>query len=361
MLPMPILDLLQRAFPGQVIADLAPAYGGFSNLTVTATIGGGAWVIKAADRPVKRADLRREAAVLGALAQRQEAKGKGQNAPTISPPPPILLESDGAARPGAAEDAAHLPPSDAGWTVLAQRRLPGEPGLRLYERPPEALGPALFALGRALAELHGGGAGGGGIRTGASRRAPSGTGASHAPSVLPEAGADSGPLPTIAERAEATRAGLDALPLAVELRRTLEAALAHPVWAEGGLPSSAVGRQPSPSAGLAHGDAGLHNVLWHNGHITLIDWELAGRGSPLIDLGWVRWTMGFRSLPAALWGALCAGYGEPPELAADTFLAVAIGQIAGLLLRAHGRPAAWEEWVRRLRWTIAGGADGLAS
>lgn len=341
MLPIPILHMLQRAFPGQTIADLAPAYGGFSNLTVTATIGGEPWVIKAADRPVKRDDLRREAAALRALAQRQKGEGTGQDTPTAYPQPPILLESGGAGPDETADAAEHQPPRQTGWTILAQRRLPGEPGLRFYDGPPEALGPACFALGRALAALH---AIGTGARGGEGARGP---GAGPAP---PPA---SGPLPAIAERAGATRDALAALPLEADLRRALEDALAHPVWAEE--------RLPSPGFGMVHGDAGLHNVLWHAGRITLIDWELAGRGSPLIDLGWARWTMGFRRLPDTLWETLCAGYGAPPELPADTFRAVAVGQIAGLLLRAHGRPAAWDEWLRRLRRTIAGEAGGPAA
>ncbi len=199
-----------------------------------------------------------------------------------------------------------------GWAVLVTRRRPGRPGLSLYSRPPEELAPACVALGRALARLH------------------------------------ATPLPAhaslvIAPRAAKLAATLAELPLPTELRAPLGEALAHPAW-----------RSSRPC--LVHGDAGLHNVLWGARGLTLLDWELAGLGDPRLDLAWVAWTMRFRGLPPALWEALLAGYGPARAaelgLADEVFRALALGQIALLLARAAGQPAAWEEWLRRARSTL---------
>src|SRR5436190_2195196 len=67
MIPAPILTLLQSAFPGQPIGDLAATSGGFSNLTASVTIGARRCVIKAAVNELKRADVRREAMLLRLL------------------------------------------------------------------------------------------------------------------------------------------------------------------------------------------------------------------------------------------------------------------------------------------------------
>src|SRR5262245_19312325 len=67
MLPTPILDLLQAAFPGQPIGDPAPTSGGFSNLTAIVTIGPERCVVKASSAALKRDDVRREAQVLRLL------------------------------------------------------------------------------------------------------------------------------------------------------------------------------------------------------------------------------------------------------------------------------------------------------
>lgn len=107
-----------------------------------------------------------------------------------------------------------------------------------------------------------------------------------------------------------------------------------------------------------HGDAGLHNLLWGSRGLTLLDWELGGWGDPRLDLAWVAWTLRFRALPAPCWEALLAGYGreQAQALGLDgaALKALALGQVAGLLARAAGRPA-WDEWLRRARWTVDGG------
>lgn len=172
-LPPPVADLLAAAFPGAPVAGLAPAVGGFSNLTLRATIAGAPCVLKAASRPAKRADLRREARALALLDGRR-----------LGAPRALAFREGG------------------GWSLLVTARRPGAPGLSLYGAPAAAIAPACAALGRALARLHA------------------------APIAPP---ADLGDL-AIAGRAAAAAEALGALPLPPELRAPLAEALAHPAW-----------------------------------------------------------------------------------------------------------------------------------
>jgi aminoglycoside phosphotransferase len=199
-----------------------------------------------------------------------------------------------------------------GWTVLVCGLLPGQPGQSLYAGPPGALPPAYRALGAALARLH---------------------------AIVPEhRPADDLDLGARVARAAAA---LPALPLPADLRGPLAAALAHPRWRPHALR-------------LTHGDAGLHNVLWDGRDVALVDWEWAGWADPLRDLAWLAWTLRFRDLPPELWAELVGAYGRPagdPAPDGAALHALALGQIADILLRAHGGPA-WEEWLRRARWTL---------
>jgi aminoglycoside phosphotransferase (APT) family kinase protein len=51
---------------------------------------------------------------------------------------------------------------------------------------------------------------------------------------------------------------------------------------------------PPPVSGPAtplHGDAKLGNCMWQDGRLTaLLDWEMAGVGEPLIEMGYLLWT-----------------------------------------------------------------------
>jgi aminoglycoside phosphotransferase len=287
-LPSSLAALLADTFPGATLTSLTPTVGGFSNLTLAARLNGQACVFKAAMAPARRADLRREAAMLRMLHGRRFGA------------PPLL---------------AHAEASD--WTLLVTARRPGLPGITLYARPLAQLVPAYHALGRTLSRLH------------RSTLAP------------PPDAAANGML--IATRAAHLRTELATLPLANELYAPLMRALEHPAW-----------RPPAPC--LVHGDAGLHNIVWATPRLSLLDWELAGWADPRLDLAWVAWTIRFRSLPNELWSALLAGYGpqRAPVCSLDpaTNAALALGQVATLLARAYGQPAAWAEWQRRAQWTI---------
>ncbi|MBC8163824.1 MAG: aminoglycoside phosphotransferase family protein [Roseiflexaceae bacterium] len=121
----PALAVLVRSAMGAEPQQVAPAFGGFSNLTCTATIAGRRCVIKAATRPVKRADVRREAALLERLQP-------------IGLACPVLL--------------AFV--EDADWSVAITAELPGQNGLRVLAEQPAQL-PALFQeLGCVLHTVH---------------------------------------------------------------------------------------------------------------------------------------------------------------------------------------------------------------
>lgn len=51
---------------------------------------------------------------------------------------------------------------------------------------------------------------------------------------------------------------------------------------------------PPPVSGPAtplHGDAKLGNCMWQDGRLTaLLDWEMAGVGEPLVEMGYLLWT-----------------------------------------------------------------------
>jgi aminoglycoside phosphotransferase (APT) family kinase protein len=291
MLPTEVVHLLQAAFPGQPISDFAATTGGFSNLTVIASIGVQRCVIKAATTALKRADVRREGALLQLLPADQ------------LPIPRLLALVD-----------------DQEWTIAVTGWLAGEHGLAVLERAPDQLEALYYALGKLLANIH--------------------SMPVSAPTLAPQ----------LEDRMDDALAHLPALELESDLRAALREGLEHPIWRT----------QPQ---GLAHGDAGLHNLLWDDRITTLLDWEWAGWGTPLLDLAWLYWTIQWRRLPPTLWHSLLTGYNAGPALARgatpDEMRALVLGQIASILVRAQGQPSAWEEWQRRLRWTIGLAFVGL--
>jgi aminoglycoside phosphotransferase (APT) family kinase protein len=282
-LPDQVLALVAAALPGQPIADLKATEGGFSHRTALATIAGRRCLIKAAEAPAKRADVRHEARVLALL--------RGQGLP--APEPIALAEGEG-------------------WTVGISAALPGRAGISLYAQP-ELLPQAYRELGRLLARVHA------------------------APLPPPT------PALLLAERARADQAALPELGLPPALSAELDAALAHPAW-----------RPAAPH--LVHGDAGLHNLIWDDGAAALVDWEWSGWGAPALDLAWVGWTMRWRAVDPGLWdvflGAYRAAGGAPEAPDPATNRALALGQIAGILVRVRDQLPARAEWLRRAHWTL---------
>ena len=166
----PDLDTLITASTGYKAHDLAPTFGGFSNLTVRATIGGQHCVIKATTLPAKRVDIRREAALLPSLT--------GSSLPV-----PVLL--------ALVEDAT--------WTAAITVALPGENGLRVLADAPAALPDVFAALGVTLGRVH-----------------------ATPPPRLPDL--------LFAERCSIARVTLSNTSIPQSLRDALLASLDHPIW-----------------------------------------------------------------------------------------------------------------------------------
>lgn len=104
---------------------------------------------------------------------------------------------------------------------------------------------------------------------------------------------------------------------------------------------------------LVHGDAGLHNTLWADGHLaSLIDWEFAGFGNPLADVAWAWWSMSFRRLVGEIWEAFVRGYraerlltlGWSPMGVTELIRA----QMISLMVRTAPGSSARKEWTRRV-------------
>lgn len=224
----------------------------------------------------------------------------------------LLRERDALATLGPGVPSARLrfDVADETWVVLVLEELPGESGVRLFAGAHDALASAYTQLGEALARVH----------------------AQPAPPALP-AMAD-----------VYAGAGLATLDLSSGLRAALRDALSHPAWRAG-------------PARLVHGDAGLHNVLWRDGRlVALLDWEWACGGNAQLDLAWLRWTQRWRAMPDEMWDAALSGYasggGDASVPPPDEARALALGQIAMILMRSRENAPAFAEWMRRLAWTL---------
>ena len=98
---------------------------------------------------------------------------------------------------------------------------------------------------------------------------------------------------------------------------------------------------------LVHGDFGFHNTLWDERRCTgLLDWEVAGFGSPLTDLAWLWWTFAFRRVPVAAWPAFVEGYGRS-AFGPLGWSPVAVLDVV-LRLMTRWRPGAPEVWDSRI-------------
>ncbi|WP_165360609.1 phosphotransferase family protein [Candidatus Chloroploca sp. Khr17] len=289
MLPTAIAKRLEEHFTGQALTAIRPTFGGFSNISFALRIGSTPCVLKAAEQPGKRNDLRHEATILGLLA------GKRLGAPTCL----ALLDDDV-------------------WTILVMRRRPGMPGLQFAPRPVADLIPIYQALGHTLARLH--------QQTPEESQIPP-----------PERLAIHMQIGNLAPR-------LAELPLPDMLARNLLAAIAHPVW----QPSAP--RLIHGDAGLHNilwGARGLSLLDWEWAgwgeprlDLAWVDWTMRFRRlAPVLwEVFLERYSMTRRA---------------SPDLEPATHNALMMGQIAALLVRSAGRAAAWEEWVRRALWTVA--------
>lgn len=238
----PDLRQLLTAEVGAPPLDLAPTFGGFSNLTMHATFDGRPCVIKAATSAAKRADIRHEAALLPYL----HAAGL--------PVPELLALVD-----------------DDTWTASVTVALPGQNGLQVLAEGAADLAPIFTALGRVLAAAH--------------TTAP--------PALHPDLD-----LHLRSCAAQASLALIDAQP---EHIAALQNALAHPVWQH---PTGLI-HGDSGLHNLLWSAEGLRLIDWEWAGVgpALLDlawlrWTMAWRKLP--DALWSALLSGYGSLPDEL-------------------------------------------------------------
>jgi aminoglycoside phosphotransferase (APT) family kinase protein len=84
---------------------------------------------------------------------------------------------------------------------------------------------------------------------------------------------------------------------------------------------------------------------------ALIDWEWSGWGNPLSDLAWVWWTMRFRHLPSEVFAAFAESYGHLAFRMLgwneENVRLVVRAHMASILLRKEAGSAAFDEWLVR--------------
>ena len=287
--PASLADRLE-ALLGMRMRTAVAAVGGHSNLVFEAiTADGRAVMVKAANTAWKRSDIQREIAVLGVLDD-------------SSLPVPTVVASS----------------ADAEWAVVVTGRIDGRNGLSIVAdlRADEDLA---VSAGRLMARL---------LRL-----------VHHStPRPLP------GPAFERAAQVAALAEPLTRSEAPVDVIEALLPALSHVVHQR--------------SMAFVHGDPGLHNVLWGPGPTALsvrglLDWEMAGWGNPLSDLGWVWWTFALRGLPRVCFDAFANEYGMAGVRALgwsdESVDAVVRAQMAALLVRTEPGTAVREVWIDRVR------------
>ena len=113
---------------------------------------------------------------------------------------------------------------------------------------------------------------------------------------------------------------------------------------------AAVAATPAPSGptGFVHGDLWQGNTLWDDGeHVGTLDWDHAGVGHPLVDLGSLRWDLavlggGGHDDVVAGWSEVSGTTLTPEEVARGDLVAV-LASVPDLSLwlpnfHAQGRP-----------------------
>ncbi len=288
--PAGVADAVRDVTGIGALGQTLPTVGGFSNLSFRVVIENRLSVVKAATVPVKRADLRREAKVLGVLS--------GVDEYTL-PIPKIVAHGD-----------------HGDWTVTVFDELPGENGLTFLSR--RSLGyvrQRCVVLARLLQAVQ-----------------------AAAPQPLRDLDLD------IASRVGAlVQFVTDGLAPSAETEQMLAA-----------LSSPAVGRGISLVHGDFGMHNVMWDVDVRRVRVGgLLDWEFAGWGSPLTDVAWLWWTFQFRRIAKEFWPHFVHAYGRVALLAlgfeSNVILDLVRVQMIQLLSRTDPESAARAEWLRRWR------------
>jgi aminoglycoside phosphotransferase (APT) family kinase protein len=287
MLPPGLADRVE-ALLGLRIRSAEAAVGGHSNLVFSVNDV----VVKAANLPMKRADVAREIELLWKL------DGLGCASPTVV--------------------GSHV---DDEWVVLATIKSAGTPGTVLLgdllanRQRATAFGTL---MGRLLRSVHG-----------------------CAPHPI------SGELYERVGLLADSAVRLNSLGIAPKVRDTLLSAIHDPVHQRG---VAFLHGDP----GLHNVLLELSSESATNGLriAALVDWELGGWGNPLSDVSWLFWTMSFRGYAEAAWPAFADAYGDWALRAIGwndvSVLSSILGQMALLLTRTDSGTAVRDIWLSRI-------------
>lgn len=108
---------------------------------------------------------------------------------------------------------------------------------------------------------------------------------------------------------------------------------------------------------LTHGDYGIHNVLYEDGSLIVLDWEWAEWGNPLSDISWVCWftQLHYPRYSKKMNDLFIKEYQRhcSCEISAEKLKAFSVYKVWKVLNKIEDAPIdVQQEWVRRLKWTL---------
>ncbi len=287
--PAALLDELAAHSEIGRLTSLAPTFGGFNNLTFLATTSEGVRVaVKATADDNKRADVRREQAMLAHLA-----------------------DSDlPVARVRAVLDSA--------WTATVFDELAGTAGLHFVQsREIDELCARAKLMATLLRRVH----------------------------ATPPPRIDTSTF-DVASRYRTLVGNLGLNAIGRTRADQFAAALTAPVLQHGvALVHGDLGMHNTM---WNDSTDGVNSAI----HLSaLIDWEWSGWGNPLSDLAWVWWTMRFRHLPSEVFAAFAESYGHIAFRMLgwneENVRVVVRAHMVSILLRKNPASAAFDEWLGR--------------
>ncbi len=286
-----VSTLVKHRDPGARQAVWESAVGGFSNLVFFVD----ELVVKAARSSVKRADLQREAAILGVIGD---------------------LDLGAASLYGSLVDDQ--------WALIATQKIVGTSPATNWARFVFGLthdAEQAFRLGRAIGHR---------LRS------------IHSASPFPIADFGMMRSELIIDALGSIRTSGESIP--GDISSLMLSALSDPTHHRGAV--------------FIHGDFGLHNLLIVEKAglaqvSAVLDWELAGWGNPVSDLAWLAWTLWFRDLPGDVWRGVVSAYGDWAITSlgwnhTDVVTSI-VSQMALLITRTDAESAVRQVWVERVR------------
>jgi aminoglycoside phosphotransferase (APT) family kinase protein len=108
---------------------------------------------------------------------------------------------------------------------------------------------------------------------------------------------------------------------------------------------------------LTHGDFGSHNILADGRKLTVIDWEWAEWGHPLVDIAWACWNtkLHYPKIADGLNHTFIRAYQarRPISCTSEHIKAYSLYKLWTILQKVkHADRQTQMKWVNRLEWTL---------